>query len=433
VRRLPIVVLALALAAVLFGMAAPAGAQDDEGDGAPPAGTSSDAKVLVAKVSGLLDPVLADFIERSVHAAEDDRALAVVLQMNSGGSVLETDRYIELAETVRDATVPVYTWIGPNGSQAKGRSAQLAMLTTQIGITDKSRIGDLGTIVVDDPDDPRFEDAGPRLFEDTVNDDEAVELGIAIDSDILGDFLLGLPGFQSEDGRPITQSVFTEPDVVHELFHTVASPPIAYLLFLVGMGLLVFELFTAGVGVAGVVGAGSLILGAYGLDVLPARWWAVGLLVVSMFGFAVDVQIGVPRFWTGVGVVTLIVGSFWLYDGVGLSWITLIVGIGGVCLGMISGMPAMVRTRFSTPTIGREWMVGEMGVAESEVAPEGVVRVRDARVVRVRDALWRARTNRATPIAAGGPIRVVEITGLILEVEPEEGAAKDYREGRSKR
>jgi membrane-bound serine protease (ClpP class) len=371
--------------------------------------------------------VLANFIESSIHTAEEDGALAVVLQLNSSGTVLDDDRFVELAETVRDAAVPVYTWIGPNGSQAKGGSAQLAMLTEQIGITEKSRMGDLGAIVLDDP---VFRNVSPRLVQGTVNDDEAVELGVAVDSDILGDFLLRLPGFQSTvDGEgnrlPITQSVFTEPDVVHELFHTVASPPIAYLLFLVGMGLLIFELYTAGVGVAGVVGAGSLVLGAYGLDVLPARWWAVALLVVSMFGFAIDVQTGVPRFWTGVGVVTLVIGSFMLYDGMSLSWITLLVGIAGTALGMVSGMPAMVRTRFSTPTIGREWMVGEMGVAESEVAPEGVVRV--------QDALWRARTNRATPIPAGGPIRVVEITGLILEVEPEEGAAKDYRERRASR
>jgi membrane-bound serine protease (ClpP class) len=418
VRRLPIIVLVLAVATVLLGMVAPAGAQS--GDESSP----TDAKVLVAKVSGLLDPVLANFIESSIHSAEEDGALAVVLQVNSSGSVLETEQFVELVATVRDATVPVLAWIGPNGSEAKGRSAQLVMFADTVGITDKSRIGDLGRIVVDDP---VFDGAGRRLIESTVGDDDAVELGVAVDSDILGDFLLRIPGFEStvdDDGNrtPITQSVFTEPDVVHELFHTVASPPIAYLLFLVGMGLLVFELFTAGVGVAGVVGAGSLVLGGYGLDVLPARWWAVALLVVSMFGFAVDVQIGVPRFWTGVGVVALVFGSFALYDGVSLSWITLLVGIGGVCLGMISGMPAMVRTRFSTPTIGREWMLGEMGVAESEVAPEGVVRV--------RDALWRARTNRATPIPAGGPVRVVEIAGLILEVEPEEGAAKDYRERR---
>src|SRR5690606_26780980 len=142
-----------------------------------------------------------------------------------------------------------------------------------------SRIGDLGQIVIDGGD---FGGKAPQMLDRTISDDEAVEAGVAIDSDILGDFLLRLPGFESEDGQPITQSVFTEPDVFHELFHTVASPPVAYLLFLVGMALLIFELYTAGVGVAGVVGAGSLILGCYGLDALPARWWAVALLVVSM-------------------------------------------------------------------------------------------------------------------------------------------------------
>jgi len=92
----------------------------------------------------------------------------------------------------------------------------------------------------------------------------------------------------------------------------------------------------------------------------------------------------------------------------------------GMAVAMIAGMPAMVRTRFATPTIGREWMIGEMGEAVADVDPDGTVRV--------RDALWRARVNRATPIDAGSPVRVVGIAGMILEVEPEEGAARDYRE-----
>jgi len=153
---------------------------------------------------------------------------------------------------------------------------------------------------------------------------------------------------------------------------------------------------------------------------LPARWWAVGLLVLAMFGFAVDVQVGVPRVWTGIGTVALVFGSIYLYRGMALPWITLVAGIGGVLLGMVQGMPAMVRTRFSTPTIGREWMIGEMGVAETRIDPEGVVRV--------RGALWRARVNRATPIERGGSIQVAAIEGLMLAVEPEEGAARDYRE-----
>jgi membrane-bound serine protease (ClpP class) len=64
-------------------------------------------------------------------------------------------------------------------------------------------------------------------------------------------------------------------------------------------------------------------------------------------------------------------------------------------------------------------MVGEQGAALADIAPEGTVQV--------RGAPWRARTNRATPIMAGASVRVVAIDGLLLEVEPEDGGARDYR------
>ncbi len=114
-----------------------------------------------------------------------------------------------------------------------------------------------------------------------------------------------------------------------------------------------------------------------------------------------------------------VVGSLLLYDGVSLSWITLGVAFIGVALTFLTAMPAMVRTRFSTPTIGREWMIGEFGRAVTPISPDGTVQV--------RDALWRAYTNRATPIEELDRVRVVGIEGLVLEVEPEEGAARDYR------
>jgi membrane-bound serine protease (ClpP class) len=83
-----------------------------------------------------------------------------------------------------------------------------------------------------------------------------------------------------------------------------------------------------------------------------------------------------------------------------------------------------VRTRFSTPTIGREWIIGSTGVAIGAISPEGIVQVGESK--------WRARTNRATPLAAGDELRVVAIDGVTLEVEPLEGAARDYRERRPK-
>ena len=169
----------------------------------------------------------------------------------------------------------------------------------------------------------------------------------------------------------------------------------AYLLFLIGLALIVFELYTAGVGVAGLVGAGCLVLGCYGLAALPTN--PVGgrpaaVRHVRLRRRRADRGApGVERDRDGVAWPS---GSVLLYDGLSLSWITLLVAIGGISLAMIGGMPAMVRTRFSTPTIGREWMVGEIGTAQGRIAPDGIVTV--------RDAPWRARTNRATPIDAAG-------------------------------
>ena len=127
--------------------------------------------------------------------------------------------------------------------------------------------------------------------------------------------------------------------------------------------------------------------------------------------------------WTIIATVCLVTGSWFLYGGASQlrpAWWVFLVVIGGTLLFMLGGMTAMVRARFSTPTVGREGMIGEDGIAEVAVDPDGVVLIRGAR--------WRARTNRATPIKAGDPVKVVAVEGLVLEVEPPEGGAHDYRE-----
>ena len=128
---------------------------------------------------------------------------------------------------------------------------------------------------------------------------------------------------------------FSKLDLIDQLMHTIASPPVAYLMLLIGLALLVFEFFTAGVGVAGVVGAVCTFFGCYGLAALPARWWAVALIVLAMLAFAVDVQVGIPRFWTGVGIVLVVVGSWFLFEPLPgtilrVGWLTLLAGIGGI-------------------------------------------------------------------------------------------------------
>jgi membrane-bound serine protease (ClpP class) len=214
---------------------------------------------------------------------------------------------------------------------------------------------------------------------------------------------------------------------MERLLHTAASPPVTFLLFIIGLALLIFEFFTAGIGIAGVVGAVCVVLGSHGLATLPIRGASLVVIILSMLLMAIDVQVGIPRFFTGLGLTLLTIASYTLFrnsDGgeIRLSWLTFISGIVAIALAFVVGMPSMVRTRFATPTIGREWMIGSTGKAVGAINPLGIVRIHDAQ--------WRARTNRATPIEDGQELRVVAIDGVTLEVEPLEGAARDYREMR---
>lgn len=388
--------------------------------GRPAAAQVPDAGfVQVIEVSGLLDRVLVDFVETQISQAEADGALALVLQLNSPGAVVDDDRLDELVERIGSAEVPVDVWVGPSGSRATDEATAVLAAARTVGVAPGSRVEVTRTLL----GDRRLD--GEAAVGDRISAEDAVELELADNAaPSIGEFILGLDGVESaivDGGRqPVTQARFAQLPLTGQLMHTVASPPVAYLLFVIGLALILFELFTAGVGVAGMVGAGSLVLGCYGLAALPTNPLAIAAILVAMVGFGIDVQTGVPRLWSGIAVVAFTAGSFTLYDGLSLSWITLLVAIAGMALAMLAGMPAMVRTRFSTPTIGREWMVGEVGTAVGAVSPDGIVTV--------REAPWRARTNRATPIEAKQAVRVVSIDGLILEVEPLEGAATDHRE-----
>ncbi|MEZ5340744.1 MAG: NfeD family protein [Acidimicrobiales bacterium] len=389
-------------------------------------------EVRIVEVSGLIDVVVKDYLLRELTSAEEADSLAIVLQLDSHGSVLDDADFEELARRLADSPITVAVWVGPSGSAALGGAAELASLADVLGIAYGSRIGEIGTNRLPDDLGPAFGESNAKLLKNYIGVETAIELGISdgnVDQvAVIPTFLTLIDGFApllSEDAAENAQTVFTENQFITlplsaQLFHTVGSPEVAYLMFVGGLALLIFELYTAGVGVAGLIGAFLIVMGSYGLASLPTRAWAVALLLLAGFALAVDIQTNLPRLYTAIGVVLFVAGSLFLYDGIRLPWLTFGVGLVGVLLYGYTGMPSMVRTRFSTPTIGRQWMIGELAVADSDVDPEGTVRI--------RDVPWRAITNRATPVAKGDSVRVVGITRMILEVEPETGGARDYRE-----
>ncbi len=367
-------------------------------------------RVDVVEISGRVDRIEADFLDHALSDAAAHRAEVLVVRLDSPDATVSSGRLVRLVERMRGSPVPVAVWVGP-GSQARARRRAAALVR---GAALRGRA-------------PGATVAG------------ASAMGPIRVAATLGDFLVGLDGeprggaggtisiptrVVDRPGRPPQRQLASEVQVrfassslLAELLHGVSTPSAAYLLLCVGLLLLVFEFYTGGIGVAASVGVVALVLAAYGLGALAARPGGVALVVAGMVGFAIDVQAGAPRFWTGAGTVLFTSGSFFLFAGASVPLLVLVAVLAGVVLFMVAAMPGVIRTRYSTPTIGRESMLGELGEALSDVDPDGVVTV--------RGAPWRARTNRATPIQQGDAVRVAAIDGLLLEVEPLEGAARD--------
>ncbi len=443
--------------AVVSLVALPAFAHDEPGGGAhepdAPAivGDGSPRMIVVVEVSGLIDPIMASYIKRQLVTATGLHAIGVALQIDSAGTTLDDDALIELLNAVRLAHLPVGSWVGPSGAQALGGAAHLVTAADFAAIAPGGRIGEFTPITglvhahgaetdaVHSHDGDGLHSGTSVRFYDA---DTAMGAGLTHSTaPVIGEFLLAMSdqhllppigqNVTGDDGivrrAPADDVVvsFVKLPLLDGLFHTAASPAVAYLLLLAGLSLLLLDFYTGGIGVAAVVAAACALLAAFGMGTLDIRPWALAVLVAGFVMFAVDVQTGVPRFWTAAGGVSVLVGSLMLFGRHSMSWIPLLVGLVGVGVFVLSGLPALVRTRYGTATVGREWLIGVQGTAVTDVAPDGTVEVHGAQ--------WRARVNRLTPLRAGEPLRVSGLQGVVLEVEPLEGAAVDYRQLRKKR
>tara|TARA_B100000131_G_scaffold243645_1_gene236306 strand:+ start:12909 stop:14093 length:1185 start_codon:yes stop_codon:yes gene_type:complete len=340
--------------------------------------------VEVFEVSGLLDEVLSDVLSSALDEVQESGARALILQVNSKQAVISDAELNEIALQIKNSTVPIDVWVGPSGSSAHGKVAQLISAADSVGVSIGSTIGNTGAQILDPNtfgkiwgENHNFLQSNTFGWEQAIEKEivqcekvEIDELGNPLTPEqqlarcanpTLGDFLVSRDSFISEvistdQGprlSPLTQTKIRGLSLLDQLMHTIASPPVAYLLLISGLILLLFEFFSIGVGIAGAIGAIVLALGSYGVAALPVRLWALILILISMVAFAVDIQTVVPRFWTFAGQIAFIFGTVFLYPetSVQMSWIPMTAGIVGVFVLMFRGMPIMIRGRFATTKI----------------------------------------------------------------------------------
>jgi membrane-bound serine protease (ClpP class) len=406
-----------AFVAVAVLAAAPLLAQPDESSG----------PVVVADVRGPLDQRTIDYLR---DAVETPGAHLVILQIDAPG--IASGDPEPLYQSIRETDTPTAVWVGPDGAEAYGGAGRLVLEVDVAGAAPGASIGLFDPLVAGgEPTGCNLEasvcaafDTAFEITEDGPNPgfiDEVVptigQFIAAFDGlEVRGTVLETVMPLEGDVDDVIVPSVvvrFTKPGLFTRFLRLSIRPEATFFFLVVGLVLVAFEFYAAGAGVAAAVGVLSLFLAGYGLATLPINWAAVLAVVLGVLMYSWEFQRNSLGIRSLVGTALLVAGGLSITTGApqfAPRWWAVLLIVVGAALFYVFGIATVVRSRFSTPTIGREHLVGKRGVAETDFDPEGVVTLDGAR--------WRARSHRAAGLGPGDPVEVLEVKGIVLEVGP---------------
>ena len=392
--------------------------------------------VVVADVRGPLDQRAIDFL---VEAVRTPGAQLVVLQLSSPG--VASGNIQQLFDAVLSADHPVVAWVGPAGVHVHGGVAWLLALADHTGAAPGATIGFLDPIVQrGDSPEPPLSDAGiaaltgSRVTVSTTG--EPVPL-IDVVTPSIGAYIVGLDGLDfdgrivetgettlTDDGVEVTtpsvRVSFLKPTLLTRTLRLAIRPEATFFFLMVAIATITFEFYAAGVGLTAAIAAFTLFLAGYGLATLPINWLSLGLVITGMLTWTAAFQRNRLGLGAALGTILVLTGGLRLTTAspqFGPSIPAVIATVIGIGLFYMFALTTVVRSRFSTQTIGREQLIGRQGVAETDFDPEGIVSVGGAR--------WRARSTRAAGLHPGDAVEIYEVKGILLEVGPVEPAGAD--------
>lgn len=408
-------------------------------------GYADSTEVYIMQVDDAISPGVADFLISGIEQANDENAACLIIEMDTPGGLAESMRSI--IKAILASRIPVIVFVAPSGARAASAGVMITMAADIAAMAPGTNIGAAHPVGIGG------KDIDKTMSDKVINDmvahaksvaekrgrnaewvEQAIRESVAVtETEALQKNIIDVVANDIDDlikqinGRTIadkgvlkldeSKKKILEESMRTKILKTISDPNIAYILLMIGLAGLYFELSHPGAIFPGVIGGISLILAFFALQTLPVNYAGILLILLAIVLFIMEMKITSYGLLSVAGIVSLLLGSLMLFQGsspeFNLSWrvfIPTVVLISGFFV-FVAGL--VFRAQRAKPKTGTSGLIGEIGVVKKAIKPEGKVFI--------HGELWNAIAKEDIP--EGTKVRVVDVVNLVLEVETLEESA----------
>jgi membrane-bound serine protease (ClpP class) len=400
-------------------------------------------KAIVISVDASINPSSAEYINSGIKHALEENAECLIIKLNTPGGLLKSTRII--VTDLLESEIPVVVFIYPGGSQGASAGVFITLAGHVAAMAPGTNIGAAHPVSMQGGQDSIMNEKATNdaaafirtisekrernveWAEDAVRKSLSITETEALKQRVIDIIAISVPDLLEQiDGKEIRLSSGTkvlntrnaeviniEMNFQQRILSMLSDPNIAYILFMIGLYGIMFELYNPGGIFPGVIGGISLILAFYSLHTLPVNYAGLALIIFAVILFIAEIKVVSYGLLSVGGVISLILGSIMLIDTestlevVKISWQVILVIVLFTTAFFVFAIGFGIKAQVRKPTTGVEGIIGEIGETISNLEPGGQIRV--------HGELWNAESLDGF-INQGTKVKVAQISNLKLMV-----------------
>jgi len=401
------------------------------------------ANIYVGELDGVISPASCSYLLRTIEIAEDNDALCLILKLDTPGGLDISMR--EITKKILNAEIPIVVYVAPKGARAASAGVFILYASHIAAMAPGTNVGaahpvSMGGEKVDSVMAEKVtNDAvayltaiakerhrNAKWAEKAIRESASIDAETALKLNVCeiiaedeDDLIAQLNGWVAEvkeerrilntESSPVRRIAMS---LRERLLLLLTNPNIAYVLLLLGIYGLFFELRSPGMIFPGVVGGICIILGFYALHLLPVNYAGVALILLSAILFILEIYITSGGLLTVGAVISLVLGSLILFESdvpfFRLSWEVIMIAVVIIAAFFIFLLSLGIRAQFKKRQTGRDGIIGELGVAKTDIKPSGGT-------VFVHGEYWNAVSDKS--IKKGSKVKIIDVEEMVLRVE----------------